>query len=56
MFYQAPLDYANQSLGTVELAMFKLGASSQNQTYDAVFYNPGGPGDDPYPITVSCYV
>lgn len=41
---QAPLDYSNVSVGNIQLAIVKLHGTG---TSDAVFYNPGGPGDDP---------
>ena len=43
--HQAPLDYQNQSPGTVQLAILKL--SGTDASSDPVFFNPGGPGDDP---------
>ncbi|KAI9887838.1 MAG: hypothetical protein M1823_000360 [Watsoniomyces obsoletus] len=45
----APLDYSDTSLGEIQLAIIKLGASESecNLTKRAVFVNRGGPGGDP---------
>ena len=47
---KAPLDYEDTSKGNVQLAIVKLEGKGSG---DAVLYNPGGPGDDPYDIHLS---
>ena len=41
---KAPLDYEDRSKGNVQLAILKLAGKGNG---NAVFHNPGGPGDDP---------
>jgi hypothetical protein len=50
-FLQAPLDYTDTSLNTAQIALIRLRVESigcNEDQHDPVFFNPGGPGGDPY--------
>jgi len=44
---RVPIDYANPSGETLQLAVLRSKARSSNQRIGALVYNPGGPGASP---------
>jgi len=43
---RAPLDYAQQGAGELQVALSRVSAEQPQQRMGAIFFNPGGPGGD----------
>ncbi|HKM07261.1 MAG TPA: alpha/beta fold hydrolase [Sphaerochaeta sp.] len=43
---EVPLDYADPSIGTLEVAVLKVEAKNPSERLGAILFNPGGPGGD----------
>jgi len=41
-----PLDYANPSSGTLDVAVLKVEAKNPSERWGSILFNPGGPGGD----------
>jgi pimeloyl-ACP methyl ester carboxylesterase len=41
-----PLDYANPSAGTLDVAVLKVEAKNPSERWGSILFNPGGPGGD----------